>query len=501
MSVIYNLKFEKIILAGILQYPEMFPDLACIINVNDFSKNNKAVYTIMSNLADKREGINKTILAERLKNLSINFDDIDSTTYIDSLAHMMAINSKELLDVAKELKKVSYCRSLETKAEELKKLAKEGQTKTFDELTASADSIYTKETVVLGNNDGPESVYDDLEAIIEERGNNPIEEFGFMGPFDTINRIYGSLLRPGSITVIGARTGIGKTSFGFYYLTHVAEKYNLPILHLDFGEMTKKELQFRAACMLATGRIPLYYLETGKWREKPEWVDIMRKEVFPRVRKLRMDYKNIGHMSALEIIAFMRRYYYNKVGRGNQFLTHFDYLKPFENDKNSPEWKVMGHFIQDIKTFITDEIPIPFWSSLQLNRSGITGNKSASEIDDTENTFGVSDRITQQTSHSFLLRHKTPTEQLDDGVEFGNIKLINVKARHLGKDYQDHITPVKLPDGRQVKNYMNMYSHNFNYEDRGDLNKMIIEQGKKSIDITDNSNNSRESNAGLPDNL
>lgn len=484
MSDLYSLQYEKTVLAGLLQFPDMYPDIASILNSKDFSQKNKVIFDVIENLSVKHEAINKVIVAERLQTLGINFDSLDATTYINALG-LASVNKSVMKDVAKEIKKYSVCRSIEDKAERLKKLARDGLTKSYTEITTESDKIYSQQTVTLGKSEGPQSVYDGLQEMIEERGNNPTDDFGLTGPFKTVNDIYGSLLRKGSITLIGARTGIGKTSFGFYYLTSVAEKYNLPILHLDFGEMTLEELRFRAACMLAKGRIPLYYLETGYWRQNEEWVKIIRNEVWPRVKKLKMYYQNIGNMSPTEILSVIRRFYYNTVGRDNDFLVHYDYMKPFENNRNSPEWQMMGHFTQDVKTFITDEIPMPFWTSLQLNKFGITGNKNMGEIDDTENSFGVSDRIIQQTSHAFLLRFKTSFELDDDTLQFGNLKFINVKARHLGKKYQDHLHPVKLPNGKLAKNFVNLKVNNFTYEDMGDLRTMVETTGKVPIDISE----------------
>ncbi len=496
MSELYSLQYEKIVLSGALQYPDMYPDIASILNAKDFSSKHKIIYEIIERLSLDKEVINKTIVAGRIAALGISFDTLDAQSYISALG-MINVDKNCIKDIAKELKKYSVCRELERKSESLKKLAKDGLSKSYADIITEADKIYSEQTVKIGNSNGPQSVYEGLPEMIEERGNNPTDDFGLMGPFDTVNNMYGSLLRKGSITLIGARTGIGKTSFGFYYLTSVAERYNLPILHLDFGEMTLEELRFRAACMLARGRIPLYYLETGYWRQNPEWVNIIRNEVWPRVKKLKMYYQNIGNMTPAEIISVIRRFYYNTVGRGNDFLTHYDYMKPFENNKNAQEWQIMGHFTQDIKTFITDEIPMSFWTSLQLNRTGITGNKSSGELDDTENSFGVSDRIVQQISHGFLLRFKTDWELDEEGMDFGKLKLINVKARHLGKGYQDHLMPVKLPTGKLAKNFVNLKVNNFVYEDMGDLRKMIASSGKGGIDISETPKNQKDNDLPL----
>ena len=268
------------------------------------------------------------------------------------------------------------------------------------------------------------------------------------------------------------------TSLSMFHQVMVAEKYNLPLLWLDFGEMTYEELQFRATCMLTNGKVPLWALETGQWRNNAEWVDLVRK-IWQRVKKIKFYYQDVSNMGPLETISFIRRFSYNKIGRGNNFLVMYDYFKPFDTqDFHKPEWKQMGHFLQNIKSFIVNELPIPFMGAIQLNRSGITTNKTSDQVDDSENAIGMSDRITQQSSHAFILRFKTMDEIAVEENRFGNMKLINVKQRHLGKDYMAAIKPVKIGK-RYLKNHINLEGGSFYYEDKGDLNhaaKVLKEQ-------------------------
>ena len=260
------------------------------------------------------------------------------------------------------------------------------------------------------------------------------------------------------------------TSFAMYHQIYIAEKYKQPLLWLDFGEMTGQELQMRSIVMLTKGRVPYWALESGQWRKNEEWTKIVR-ENWERVKKIKVYYQDVSTFGPQETISFIRRFAYNKVGRNNLFLVVYDYFKPFEtHNYNSPEWKQMGHFLQDIKSFIVNELPIPFWGAIQLNRLGITTNRNANQIDDSENAIGLSDRITQQSSHALLLRFKTMDEIAIEDNRFGNMKLICVKHRHLGKDFMDAIKPIKVGK-RFMKNYINLDSGSFYYEDRGDLNQ------------------------------
>ena len=84
----------------------------------------------------------------------------------------------------------------------------------------------------------------------------------------------------------------------------------------------------------------------------------------------------------------------------------------------------------------------------------------------------LSDRITQFCSHMFILRQKTTDEIADDGSSFGTHKLINVKARHLGKDIAGACEPVQVGDNLR-KNFINLQFRNFNITECGDLRDIV----------------------------
>ena len=179
---------------------------------------------------------------------------------------------RKLIKTCKELKKYSIRREILESCEDISKKMKAIKPESsYRDIVETADHIYNSKINLFEiGNDVPENIYDDMEALIEERGNNPIEEFGMMGPHEKVNDIYGSLLRPGNITVIVARSGVGKTQYCMDYATKVALKYGVPVLHFDNGEMSKEELMMRQ-CAAHSG-VPMHLLESGKWRCKDECV-------------------------------------------------------------------------------------------------------------------------------------------------------------------------------------------------------------------------------------
>lgn len=393
---------------------------------------------------------------------------------------MRKIHSEEKIESSiKELKKYSVRREIQKTAQKIADSMKSiSPDVPYLKIIENADQIYNDKINLFEiGDDVPSNIYDEMEDFIEERGNNPIEEFGMMGPHEKINDIYGSLLRPGNITVIVARSGVGKTQFCMHYATQVASKYDVPVLHFDNGEMSKEELIIRQCASLSG--VPSHLLESGKWRQAGEDVVNKVRSVWSRVKNLQFYYYNVGGMDVDSMINTLKRFYYSKVGRGNKMVFSFDYIKTSsESGGNKSEWQTVGEMVDKFKKCIQKEIledgnpVIPMITSVQSNRSGITTNRQSANIIDDESIVSLSDRITQFCSHMFILRQKTNDEVAEEGNQFGTHKLINVKARHLGKDIAGACEPVQVDDNLR-KNFINLSFRNFNITECGDLRDIV----------------------------
>ena len=482
MNDLISLQCEKYCLGGLMKHPEIFPEIDLLVKEDTFGQaTHKVIWNILKHSLLKNESVTPTLVAQKISNLNIKTkDDISIFDYLNAISFSQ-ITAKGTIDNFKELVKLAVLRDLVLSSDKAKKFVLENKNKELKEIVSGIDAINNEKVAALYQNIDSEvtNIFDNVEQMIEDIAQNPPDPESFlMGPFPSINDLYGSLHKPSNVTLIAARTGVGKSAFAMYYNIWLAEKHNLPLLWLDFGEMTVKEQQFRAICSLTKGQVPLHHLEYGTWRQNAEYTDIVR-STWERVKKIKFYFQDVSNFGSQEVLSFIRRFSYNKVGRNNPFLVVYDYFKPFDTkDFNRPEWKQMGHFLQDVKSFIVNEIPIPFFGAIQINRAGITTNKTSDQVDDSENAIGLSDRITQQSSHAFILRFKTMDEIAVEENRFGNMKLINVKHRHLGKDFMNAIRPVKIGK-RYLKNHINIEGGSFYYEDRGDLNhaaKILKEQ-------------------------
>lgn len=506
--MIYSLDIERRVLSGILQHQKDWGEIANLINSDDFySKDTKVhvtLFKMLKSALDNAEEIDETILIQRINQLGVSFpDSIDVTEYINNLAFKKI--TKEVFESSiRELKKYSVRRLLFEKGLEIQNKVKGvDPQKSYGAILDEIDNIYNE---AISNfefgEDNVVNLAEIAEEIVEDRGENPPEEVGFLGPHKTINKIYGSLLRPGNIAVVCARSKAGKSLTMLDYLLKVSYKYHVPILHFDNGEMSEEELIFRMVA--ANSGVPMYLLESGKWRTHGygEWT---AKEVVDRVRSvwkkldgLEILYKNVAGMTSEEMVAAMKRIYYSKVGRGNEMIFSFDYLKTdFSNLGKGSEWAWVGKMLHNFKQTISRELKfdgkpvVSMFTAVQANRTGIANSRNG--ITDDESIVSLSDNITQFCSHLFILRKKTIEELTDEGPDFGTHKLIPTVARHLGEDPFGHLNPVELLDGSKADNFINLKIENFNVEDCGDLRDIVNKQ--KGLDI--NADNDTEDD--LPD--
>ena len=488
--MIFSYSIEKKVLGGLIQHQNKWAEISTFLSDSDFfsddSKVNISIFKLVRNALDNAETIDETILVQRLEQLKVSFpDSVDIAEYIYSLA-FFKVSEEVLLSSVRELKKYTARREIYGACKEVAAFVKKTDpTLKYGEIVDKADKIYNDsiKTFEVAES-GPTNLFEIMEDIVEDRGNNPVETFGIMGPHQRINDIYGSLLLAGNITVVVARSGVGKTQFCMDYTTRVSAEEKIPVLHFDNGEMSEEELVFRQ-CSAMTG-VPVHLLQTGKWRTS-SYKDWSSEEVVRRVRAawekikgMEFYYENVAGLSPDEMCSLLKRFYYTKIGRGNELIFSFDYIKSdFANMGKADGWQQVAYMVDRFKQTIHRDLCFdgkPYVSmitSVQANRSGITSNRSVENIVDDESVVSLSDSITQFCSHLFLLRRKVADEIHEEGVQFGTHKLVSLKYRHLGKDALRAINPVAMPDGSNRPNFINLNIANFRVEEVGDLQDWV----------------------------
>lgn len=486
---------EQDLLGLLLSVPEVWPDVQ-FISRDEFSEVRQHLFDVIKQQLDTNQSVAPSILTEKLKSYGqTTTGDVDTFVYLDGLSRRgKLIDKKHALELAKELKKATVKRQL--RAACLKAAKDVEKANTFEEMTNVVTTAVTSVNTEYYRGGETSDLFGTMEANIEARGNQEKEELGYVGVLPSIDSTLGPLLHKSGMSLICARSGNGKSSFGFFYSVLTAERHGLPILWLDKGEMTEEQLQFRAACCFSQGKIPLWAVRSNGWRRNKEWVDIMRGEVFPRVRKLRgkFHFKSVAGLSRKEMVAFVKRYYFNKIGRDNFLIVVDDYLKGVEAmGKDSKEYQEIGYYTSAMKSLVTDEINAGFMTFAQTNRFGVSKGKKVEDIVDNDSVISLSDRIKDNCTSVLLMRYKVMQELAAEKNAFGNVLIKVSKIRDgLGKDYDKFVRPIKLAKG-YADDYFNLDYSGFHYRDMGLFSEVCKRLGHTAIDLS-----VREGNEQMP---
>jgi len=494
---IYSNQVEGYVLGGLLKHPDALPEVDSFVNAADFYNDvHQTIYCILRESVLNDEKIDKVLVATKIANLGISSkDDIDIYDYINTLSYT-SITREAVIDSCKELLKIRVRRELSETADRIKEHVTNSSNEDLDSIIASTDSIYSEKVSSYSFEDDPQNVFDDLEFKIEERGNNPTDDTGLATPYNEFNRLYGGL-RDGNIYAIVSRPAQGKTTFINELCLGTAIKNDIPVLVLD-TEMTTEEIQFRMAA--AKTGVPLWFLETGKWRSKEEMIEKVR-AYFQELKKHKYYHYHVRNKTTDEICAMIRRWHLKYVGRGNKCVIAYDYVKLTGEkvDRNWAEHQAIGQKIDKLKR-IAEEINAPLVTAMQMNRSGESFNRNSSNLVDDSSAISLSDRLQWFATFVAIFRRKTLDETALDGERFGTHKLIPLKTRFQGRDaagHQDLLRrrTIETVNGRDVEsekfvnNFLNFRVENFKVQEEGSLQD-VIAHGQQSFNIqnADNTN-------------
>ena len=483
--MLYSIQVERHALAGILQNPEVLADVDSFLSEKDFFiEPHNVIYSCLRQIILAHEKPDKVLLAQKIKNLGISFKEgINIFDYIEAIT-FAPITKKATIQAAQELVKLRALREIESSTSEIKSHVSKSVNQPLETTIAEVDAIYAKTIKSFSSNQNIAiDLFEDMYESIEETGNNPKEEIGISTPYSEFNRLYGGL-RDGNVYIFVSRPKQGKTTFLDDLIHKISKHHKIPCLIID-TEMSSKEIKFRTAA--AISKVPLWYLETGRWRTNEEYVKKIRETDFKNVKQqYKVFHIGVGNMPVDLVSSLIRRWHMLHVGRGKQCVIAYDYLK-LTNEKLSNNWaehQALGEKVDKFKR-LSEELQFPFISAAQANRSGENKGKLSSDISDDGAIVAISDRLNWFSTYVGHLRRKAEDEIVLDTPVMGTHKLIELFARYQGKDamgHRDRFLRV-FPDGKRayVSNYINFTIDNFEVIENGSLRDSIAAQNAQFL--------------------
>ncbi|MBQ8163773.1 MAG: replicative DNA helicase [Clostridia bacterium] len=238
----FSVEAEQSVLGSALINPNCFDDIAEILSIDDFYlDDHKSIFQTMLNFSINSKTIDLVTLINELVNKKVYADEAEARAYIRIIADIVP-SSANAKDYARIVRDKSILRKLISASEDIQKAAyTEGES-----VSAVVDYAEKKIYEISGNNERHDFVHirevllKTYEHLKELKDNQADETVGFKTGFSTLDQ-YVVGLGKGELIVVGARPGVGKTSFVLNLATNIAKKTKKGVCIFSL-EMSNEEL-------------------------------------------------------------------------------------------------------------------------------------------------------------------------------------------------------------------------------------------------------------------
>jgi replicative DNA helicase len=418
---------EQNILSILFKKPRLIYNVTSQIKPGYFSDNpnrkqNKAIFMCMDFISRKNDVedlqfdsmtilsvVNKhKKLAESLKRIFPKQEDF--IHYIESLKES-PIDPSNLNIHLEELKKINIAndlqndvgRYLDNLPENYKKMDQDEIIRGVETEVLEITNKYNadeQQTFISANKDR-------LERYKNYKPNNN-EFVGLPTPFPMLNKFTGGLLRKGSVTVINARSNVGKSLIVKNIAVFLAIEHNIPV-YLGTTETLPIENEHRILKEL-TG-LPMIIIENNLYNSKRETIEVdgktydtetCRKKVLNAVKKLDEAPIYFDQIRGYDATVLAQRARYFK-RRHNIKLFAFDYIK--ESSSPEAQKKPLRLFLAEVtevlKEQVADKLEIPVLTCSQANQHNVLMPNESSDIWRFSTAFLVLRKLKEKDKQGF----------------------------------------------------------------------------------------------------
>ena len=408
----FSLIAEQSLLGAIMVDPEALNDIADMVSSTDFYlAEHEQIYTAMRELFLANKEIDLVTLIEMLVSKGI-YSKSGGQDYIKTLCQTVpnALNVKDYADIVKQKsllrQLISVCSDISDTAYSEEGSASEmidyAESRIFDIAQGRDTKNFRHIRDVLGE------VYDNLHKMATEGESAQGTKTGFSGVDNLLAGMGDS-----DLILIGARPGMGKTSFALNIATNVAlaTKKKVCIFSL---EMSAEQLVSRV--ISSEAMVDSYALRTGKLDSK-QWDDIAG-----ATSKLAGCDILIDDTSGISVTA-MKAKLRRVSGLG---LVVIDYLQLMQSDRKSDN---RVNEVADISRglkIMAKELNVPVICCAQLSRGPESRTDKRPMLSDLRDSGAI-----EQDADTVLFLYRDEYYKTDGNQEEGNIaEVIIAKNRH-----------------------------------------------------------------------
>jgi replicative DNA helicase len=408
----FSMSTEQALLGAILVDPQSFNEIGDLISADDFYVNeHHQIYVAMHELFLTNSEIDPITLVDMLVRQGI-YDKSGGEEYIRTLLEVVP-NAMNIKDYARIIKDKSILRRIISVCGEITENA-------YSEQSSVAELIELAESQIFSIAQGRDTknfrhirdvlgeVYARLHELNTEGGGNNTTKTGFPG----LDAVLAGMEKS-DLLLVGARPGMGKTSFVLNIATNVAAQTNKTVCIFSL-EMSAEQLVSRI--LSSEAMVDSYALRTGKL-QKDDWTRIAESAGRLAGQEILID--DTAGQSITSMKAKLRRVQ-------NLGLVVIDYLGLMQSDRHIDNRVQEVAEISRGMKLMAKELSVPIVCCAQLSRGPESRTDKRPMLSDLRDSGAI-----EQDADAVLFLYRDEyykTDETEDGNSVAEV--IVAKNRH-----------------------------------------------------------------------
>jgi replicative DNA helicase len=299
----------------------------------------------------------------------------------------------------------------------------------LNEYLAGAEAVFRDISIEYQIEEEVQKLGDGIGDRLKQRLLNPNDVIGLKTGWKAFDKASLGLV-DGELTIVGARSKVGKSTVLLNWCKKIAVEDEVPVLYID-TEMYKEEQEDKLLSMLSG--VPHDEIRNGMFgkdtmngyaKDKIKRVQ----EASAKLKKAPLYHVYLPNFTPEKVQALARKYQIEHDVK----LIVFDYIKLPSSNANlgDKEYQALGYLTSSLKD-LAGKLQVPIISAVQLNRGAV----GAEDID--EGMIAGSDRILFLANRVCMLRRSTEEEYAYTGATHQ----FKIMAQRMGNEL--NWTPVK----------------------------------------------------------
>ena len=416
-KVPFSLEAEQSVLGSILIDPRAIEEITGIINSSDFYIDDHAkIYLAMNELFLASKNIDLVTLIDTLTKQGV-LKDRNINEYIKLIAQIVP-SAKNVKDYARIVKDKSLLRQLLATAEDVESAVLEEQyEEVSDVLQSSADKFFR----LIQGNETSDYVHikDVLVSALTNLRKLSQSEDGATGTktgYSDLDRVLVGM-GPGDLVLVGARPGMGKTSFVLNIASQVSLADPSKAVCVFSLEMSAEQLVLRL--LSSEALVDSYALRSGKI-EKDDWVKLTH--AAEQLSRCNIYIDDTSGMSVAQMKSKLRKI-------DNLGLVVIDYLQLMQSDRKiDNRVQEVSDISRNLK-LLAKELEIPVVCCAQLSRGAEQRKDAKPMLADLRDSGAI-----EQDADVVMFLYRSEYYNTEQAEEQNIAEVIVAKNRHGSTD-------------------------------------------------------------------